>query len=364
MTSHGLLGEPQNDTQASLDVPQILDLCDRIVGEIGRRAHMFGWLRASDGERWLSVEAYYPSNRLVVVCREHSGPDDDLYSERVPAHGMRLLATSPAELGADRDRAQAVLKQRIADLGPPPRRPHETPVELTGSVVARAVASLATPAAPRPSPVPLGAETGTSAHDQRQRRVGQTQAEAAKRAARFVSTRPSGPARRAPRPHAPLSPAAVEREAAGARVASARAAEIVERLLGPKEKRAAAIRQPRSPGRQALGATLGVALVVVLAAEVYLGVGKFALAGGHVLLTFGLALDACARALGTVAAGRLGDQSSAWWCAIGGSPFVVGFALFAPSGPVTVEPAPLAGFVALFANSFVALWLVGAMLGI
>jgi hypothetical protein len=358
MTTHGLLGERPLDTEAQLDVPEILDLCDRIVGEIGRRAHMFGWLRASDGEQWLTVDAYYPGPRLVVLCREHAGPDDELYDERVPAHGMRLLRLSPAELGPDRDGARAVLARRIGALGPPPRRAHEAPAELSGSVVARAVASLAAPTpAPRAEPAPTPGE-------QRQRRVRQTQAEAAKRAARFVATRPAGPVRRAPRPHGPLSPAAAEREAAGARVAAARAAEVLERVLGSAEQRAAAVRQPSSAGRQALGVTLGAVLVAVLIAEVYFGVGKLALAGGHVLLAFGLALDACARVLGTVAAGRLGDQSSAWWCTIGGSPFVVGFTLFAPAGEVTVEPAPLAGFVALFANSLVALWLVGAMLGL
>jgi hypothetical protein len=97
---------------------------------------------------------------------------------------------------------------------------------------------------------------------------------------------------------------------------------------------------------------------------VYFGVGKFAVGGGHVLLAFGLALDACARALGTVAASRAGDEPAAWWCALGGSPFVAAFALFAPSGPVKVDPAPLAGYVALAACGSAALWLVGAALGI
>src|SRR5262249_48033335 len=118
------------------------------------------------------------------------------------------------------------------------------------------------------------------------------------------------------------------------------------------------------PARQVLGASLGIVLVAVLAAEVYFGLGRFAIGGRHVLFALALALDACARALGTVAAGRTGDEPAAWAWALGGRPLVGGVALFAPSGPVTVEPAPLAGWVAVAACGSAALWLVGAALGI
>jgi hypothetical protein len=345
MTTDGLRAGRPTDGRTALALPRVLDLCDRLTGEIGRRAHMFGWLRGPDGERWLTVDAYYPSHRLVVVCRPDSDPDGALYAQPVAAHGLRLLSVSPAELGDGA--AEALLARRIAELGPAPARPRPTP--SPGPILSPS------PGASEPPP----------------RRVGQSRAAAAQRAARFVAGRHSEPGRRALRLDAatrardgsPPSPAVLERERAGARVASARADKVLARVLGPPEDRAA--ERAAGPGeRAALGATAGAALIAVVLVELYFGVGVFALGGGHVLLAFGLALDACARALGTVAAGRAGDQPSAWWCAIGGSPFVAGFALFSPTGPVTVEPAPLAGFVALFANGLVALWLLGAIVGI
>src|ERR1700686_1345654 len=64
-------------------LPAILALCDRVVGEIGRRSHLFSWLRApgSGPEEWLAVDAYYPGHRLVVVCREDRSASDYLYAE-------------------------------------------------------------------------------------------------------------------------------------------------------------------------------------------------------------------------------------------------------------------------------------------
>jgi hypothetical protein len=341
MTTDGLLGERPNDVQSQVPLEQILDLCDGIVGEVGRRGHMFGWLRAADGERFLTVDSYYPAHRLVVLCREPAD-DDGSYAERVPARGMRLLSLSPAELGPDRESASAALSRRVAQLGPAPPRAHPAPTEPVGSVVARAVASLAAPPVAGPRPV---------TREPTPRRSGQTQAEAAQRAARFIAAHQTK-----------LPPAVAERERAGARVASARASEVLQRVLGPPEERRASVRAPIR--RQALGAGLGAVLVLALVAEVYFGVGVLAIGGGHVLLALGLSLDVGARALGTLAAGRAGDQPSARWCAIGGSPLVARFALLAPSGPANVEPAPLAGVVAVSACALVALWLLGAVLGI
>jgi hypothetical protein len=90
---------------------------------------------------------------------------------------------------------------------------------------------------------------------------------------------------------------------------------------------------------------------------------RWALDGGHLLLAFGLSLDTCARALGTVAAGRAADRSGAWWCALGGTPFVAGFALYGADGPVEVDPAPLAGLLALFAAVVLAIAVLVAALG-
>ena len=103
---------------------------------------------------------------------------------------------------------------------------------------------------------------------------------------------------------------------------------------------------------------VGVALAAVLAFELYVGVGKLALGGGHVVLAFGLALDGAARALGTVAAERAGETGWAWACVLGGSPAVAGFAVFGRDGPVATEPAPLAGIISVLAM----LLIVGAIL--
>jgi hypothetical protein len=324
------------------------------VGEIGRRAHIFGWLRGADDDRWLTVDAYYPGQRLVVVCSDVRDADDALIAERVPAHGMRLLQVSPAELGDEVAGAREALEDRIAALGPAPPRPRDVQLDPAVGIVSRALESLAAPA-----PAPPAATDGTARPLRPPRpvrpvrRVGASQAEAVSRATRFVAnTRRWAP-----------SEAIAEREAAGARVASVRAEAVLDRLLGPPDARAHA-HSARSAAQQVLGITLGVVLLAVLLGEVYFGVDRFAITGGHVLLAFALALDACARVLGTVAAGRARDQSAAWWCSIGGSPFVAGFALLAPGGPVRVEPAPLAGLVALAACGLAALWFVGAALGI
>lgn len=361
MTTDGLLGERPNEIGHALPVSRILDLCDRIVGEIGRRAHMFGWLRAGEDDRWLTVDAYYPGNRLVVVCSEEDGADEELYAERVPQHGMRLLTLAPSELGPDPAHARVLLEEWIAALGPTPPRPRDVSLDPGLGAVARAMASLAAQ--------PPAVSEAADGPDAPARRVGQTHAAAAERAARFVAGRPSAHVRRVPefealraRPHdrSLLPPTVAAREAAGARVASARASELRTRHLGPSTGRAAT----GSPARQAVGASLGVVLVAVLLAEVYFGVARFAVAGGHVLLAFALALDGSARALGAIAASRADDQPAAWWCVLGGSPFVSGFALFAPSGPVTVEPAPLAGIVGTAASALAGAWLVGAAIGI
>jgi hypothetical protein len=81
-----------------------------------------------------------------------------------------------------------------------------------------------------------------------------------------------------------------------------------------------------------------------------------------VLLAFGLALDACSRGLGTIAAGRDGSSEWAWWCALGGSPVVAWFALFQQRGPVRTEPAPLAGLIAILALVVLAVALLAAAL--
>jgi hypothetical protein len=108
---------------------------------------------------------------------------------------------------------------------------------------------------------------------------------------------------------------------------------------------------------------VGLVLGAVFLIEIYFGVAVLALDRGHVLVGFGLALDACARVLGTVAAERDGSSDWSWTCALGGSPFVAGFALWQERGPVLTEPAPLAGVVGLAACVVLGLAIALAILG-
>lgn len=221
-------------TTAELEVSEILDLCDRILGEPGRRRHLFAWLRAPGAgpEDWLAVDAYYPTHRLVVVWHEQPSPHDAVYAREVPAHGLRLVEVSPAALGGD---PVASLRHMIAALGPVPA-----------------------PAAPAPRPKP------------------------------------------APGAERPLD----------------------------------------------YGLGLGVALVLALFIELYLGVARGAIDHGHFVLAFGLAIDACARTLGVIAARRADAPDWAWGCLLIGSPLVAAFWL---REQPTAEPAPLAGQLAIVA---------------
>jgi hypothetical protein len=106
-------------TTADLEVSEILDLCDRLLGEPGRRRHLFAWLRAPGAARddWLPVDAYYPAHRLVVVWHEQPPGSDSTYAHEVPAHELRLLELSPAAIDGDPDDC---LRRMIAALGPAP----------------------------------------------------------------------------------------------------------------------------------------------------------------------------------------------------------------------------------------------------
>jgi sortase A len=127
--------------QRGLNVDEVLALVDGILAEPGRRRHLFGWLRApaATGEDWLAVDAYYPRHRLVVVC-VNSAEHQAIVKEQVPAHGLRLLDVRPDEVSAGREAARALLKRRIAELGPLP--PHTGVAGLDGG--GKAAGSLAT----------------------------------------------------------------------------------------------------------------------------------------------------------------------------------------------------------------------------
>jgi hypothetical protein len=112
-----------------------------------------------------------------------------------------------------------------------------------------------------------------------------------------------------------------------------------------------------------VGLEVGVVLVLVEILEIYVGAVLLGIDTGRVVLAFGLALDACARALGTIAAERRAEPDWSWSCALIGSPAVCLFARYRDGGRVTTEPAPLAGMVALVACWVLALALVGDALG-
>jgi hypothetical protein len=247
-----------------LSVGLTLNLCDRILKELGRRQHLFAWLRAPGAgpEEWLRVDAYYPGNRLVVVWHDEPGPNDHVYSELIPARGLRLLELKPSDVDAGPGAAEPVLRRMIDALGPAPERP------------------------------------------------GERQLSEAARTARPASTE----------------------------------------------------KPERRPVSAGAGVLAGLALALVLLVEIYLGVVRWALDGGHLILAFGLALDVCARGLGTLAASRASEPEWAWWCALGGSPVVAGFALSTRSEPDRAEPAPLAGLLSALSLAALALALVVAAL--
>jgi hypothetical protein len=93
----------------------------------------------------------------------------------------------------------------------------------------------------------------------------------------------------------------------------------------------------------------GLALVSLLVIEMYIDVSQVALGRGWVVLAFGIAIDAAARALGTIAAGRSGSTRWAWLCGLCGSPAVALYTLFGKDGPLSVEPGPIAGLLSLLA---------------
>jgi hypothetical protein len=263
--------------ELGLPAPTILSMCDRLLGEVGRRHHMFGWLRApgAGAGEWLAVDAYYPRARLVVMCRPQPALHDSVYRELVPAHGLGLLTLDPPVLGNDRDAVEATLAAKIFDLEHVPRaRPSRTPK------------------AAQPAPLPVA---------------------------------PPTPERAPPPASGPASPEWTPVKVAHTSV-------------------------PRG-WVQGLGVIAGLAFAVVLIVEVYLGVIKVAIGAGRLVLGLAIVIDAFSRALGTAGSERDGRRGLACACAVGGSPVVAWCSLLRRSGRVEVEPAPLAGLLALAAGA-------------
>jgi len=341
MTINGPVGERPVSSAPPVAAPQLLDLCDRLLGEIGRRRHLFGWLRRPGSEEWVAVDAYYPGNRLVVVCRDEPVDEDQLIAAHVPEHGLRLLWLEPAEMLADPAGVEASLERELSALAPAPPRPRGVPMDAGPGAVARAVASLA--------------QEPAAAHVPTVHRVGQSQVEARARAARFVAARQRPASGRVPRAQDVARAPVVPRRRPMPRRPARRPPVVSARTRS--------VRTPRREPAGRLGVIVAIVLALALIGEVYFGVITWALDGGHLLLAFGLALDVCARALGTIAAGRAGDRAGTWWCALGGSPFVAGFALYGPDGPVDIDPAPIAGLLALCAAGMLAIAVVAAAVG-
>lgn len=122
---------PAGRSRADSDEVYVLDLCDDVLAEAGRRQHRFEWLRGdpSGGGRSvaLPVDAYYPFAGIVVEYRErqhdepvehfdkpdrltvsgvHRGEQRRRYDARreelIPARGLRLVVVRPSDLTADR----------------------------------------------------------------------------------------------------------------------------------------------------------------------------------------------------------------------------------------------------------------------
>ena len=113
------------------DEAYVLNLCDRVLGEVGSRQHRVEWLlgdRGTSGRRVrLPVDGYWPVTNLAVEYRErqhdqsvphfdkparltvsgvHRGIQRALYDARreelIPQHGVRLVVITPADLDATR----------------------------------------------------------------------------------------------------------------------------------------------------------------------------------------------------------------------------------------------------------------------
>jgi hypothetical protein len=226
----------------------------------------------------------------------------------------------------------------------------------------------------------------------RRPRVGQKHAEATARAARFVAARAAETARRtrnyevtSDHNHGLLSPrGAAVLKAAQAYGGPAFPPGPTPSWSGPPNARAQAVERALAKGRATLAQDrqsvrrpspsldsgnvgLAVSLVFILFLEAFGGIILFALGGGYLVLAFGLALDACARTLGTVAAAGAGKGWGGGWrwaCAVLGSPAVAAFAFYEDGSLVDADLAPLAGPVSVLAIICVVIGLAGIPAGI
>jgi hypothetical protein len=353
----GRLPEPEPAAEESdsgtLPLEAILSLCDRLLKEPGRRRHLFAWLRAPGAgpEEWLAVDAYYPARRVVVVWDPHNRPHGHLYEELVPQHALRLLEIDPDQLGGDLAAAKQTLERMIATLAPVMPTAIAPQPRRTESAAARSAESAGA----------RSTKTGTARRTLSVPRPRRTMTEALAALARAPAQEAASPAPAGPRRQA-VARAARHIGGSEARILQlpARRRPLARQVLGPTVRgpRSAVPAEASSPVAMA---TLAVTLMLVLGAEMYLDVVKIAVDSSLILLAFGIALDACARGLGTIAAARAGTQAWAWACLLGGTPVVAAFALRSSEEP-PVEPAPLAALLSLLAGLIVAIALLAQAL--
>jgi hypothetical protein len=128
-------------SRADSDEHYVLDLCDEVLGVVGRRQQRFDWLRGDLSAKRprgteLPVDGYWPHVELVVEFQEeqHSQPSPFFdrrqtvsgvgrgeqrrrYDERkrteIPAHGMRLVVI---EKSAFTLRSRRIARDHARDL--------------------------------------------------------------------------------------------------------------------------------------------------------------------------------------------------------------------------------------------------------
>ncbi|CPT03617.1 hypothetical protein [Mycobacteroides abscessus] len=127
--------------RAQSDEHYVLDLCDEILGTVGRRQERFDWLRGDPSPTrprgsTLPVDGYWPELGLVVEFQEEQhtrpspffdrrqtvsgvgrGEQRRLYDERkrtvIPAHGLRLVVIEKAEFTL---RSRRIVRDRARDV--------------------------------------------------------------------------------------------------------------------------------------------------------------------------------------------------------------------------------------------------------
>jgi hypothetical protein len=194
--------------RSAVSLSEILAVCDRELGEVGRRDHLFTWLRAPGGgvDAWLPVDAYYPRHRLVVLYQVRGRANADVYRELIPAHGLRLLELTPADLVSSSGGAERALASILAQLAPPPAPAAQPPLEaprhhdLWARVSARAQSRRPTTPARSDGHAPPSPTAARS--------DGHPPPSAAERASQFLTTRAARGTRRAPAPASAESPLA------------------------------------------------------------------------------------------------------------------------------------------------------------